>query len=318
MNDHQAAVLHALEPQVEGLIITHLATRKNFWMPRTVLVPNGDESEPERFALLRQEAATIPLDLRAVFVLNGLTEAGLPHFHRLLATHLGEESHWRRWTDLWTAEEDRHDGLLHDLLRCVQFVDIEAVESLQYQYLLSGFRPDWQQNPYKLISYTTLQEQATQISHGNEAQRLKRYAPECTAILSHIPGEEWRHATVYSSLLGHILSLDTDAALVAFWEVANDFSMPGVAMPGYEDLSYIAQWAGVFGPRDYAGILKRTLTRLRVSELSPRTDAGKEAQELILAKPTRLERLGELAELRKTKRGKRTISLSFLQKDIVL
>ena len=62
----------------------------------------------QHLAALRAQADGIPDPARAALALNILTEEGLPHFHRLLAVYLGDDSFWRIWNNLWTAEEDRH------------------------------------------------------------------------------------------------------------------------------------------------------------------------------------------------------------------
>lgn len=143
MEASQKEVLRFLEPTVQRLIDSHLVNQ-NLWMPSELLHPGGYTHE--RSVQLKIEANDVPLAARAVLVLNALTEAGLPHFHRLLAQYLGEDTNWRVWTDLWTAEEDRHDGVLHDYIRETRLVDVGEVERLQYQYLMTGFRPEWNQD----------------------------------------------------------------------------------------------------------------------------------------------------------------------------
>ena len=72
---------------------------------------------------IRQEARKALEDL--------LTEEGLPHFHRLLATYLGGDTFWSKWTNLWTAEEDRHGAVLHDYTRDSKILDNPVLERMQ-------------------------------------------------------------------------------------------------------------------------------------------------------------------------------------------
>ena len=85
-------------------------------------------------AKLRDQASGIPDPIRAALALNMLTEEGLPHFHRLLAVYLGDDSHWRAWNNLWTAEEDRHGQVLHDYARDTRLFDQRKIEEMQFEY----------------------------------------------------------------------------------------------------------------------------------------------------------------------------------------
>ena len=100
-------VLRDLEPLVHELMVDHEAKRE-LWFPSELLAPAAGEDPEEHRRTLRERVAGIPDACRAALALNTLTEEGLPHFHRLLAVHLGDDSHWRNWNNLWTAEEDRH------------------------------------------------------------------------------------------------------------------------------------------------------------------------------------------------------------------
>src|SRR3546814_18127492 len=91
----------------------------------------------------------------------------LPHFHRLIATYLGNSGPWRDWNNMWTAEEDRHGCALRDYVRDARLFNMGALEKLQYSYIAAGFNPDWQADPYRLLAYTSLQETDPQTSHAN-------------------------------------------------------------------------------------------------------------------------------------------------------
>ncbi|HEU5039386.1 MAG TPA: acyl-ACP desaturase, partial [Gemmatimonadales bacterium] len=99
-------VLQDLEGRVTELMEGH-ERKRDLWFPCELLAA-GPGTDPDAFRLqLRRQAEGIPDAVRAALALNMLTEEGLPHFHRLLAVYLGDDSHWRRWNNLWTAEEDR-------------------------------------------------------------------------------------------------------------------------------------------------------------------------------------------------------------------
>src|ERR687898_520782 len=109
-------LLQDLEEKVQELMEIH-ERKRELWFPADLMGPAPDECPDTHIAKLREQAAGIPDHARAALALNLLTEEGLPHFHRLLAVYLGDESHWRAWNNLWTAEEDRHGQVLHDYAR---------------------------------------------------------------------------------------------------------------------------------------------------------------------------------------------------------
>ena len=106
-------VLADLEPVVHELMDQHEAKRV-LWFPSELLDPPPDTDPDHHVRELRKRAEGISTPARVAVALNLLTEEGLPHFHRLLAAYLGGDTFWSKWTNLWTAEEDRHGAILHD------------------------------------------------------------------------------------------------------------------------------------------------------------------------------------------------------------
>ena len=155
-------VLTDLEPVVAILMKAHEAKRI-LWFPSEILNPAPDEDPDRHLKELRKRAEGISPAARVALALNLLTEEGLPHFHRILAVYLGDDSHWQTWTNLWTAEEDRHGVILHDYTRDAQVFDRVVIEKMQFDYMRAGFAPDWDRDPYRVFVYTSLQERATQM-----------------------------------------------------------------------------------------------------------------------------------------------------------
>ena len=133
-------VLKDLESTVREMMATH-ERKRVLWMPSDLLgLAEGDCSETH-LRNLRARAAGIPDAVRAALAVNTLTEEGLPHFHRLLAVYLDDDSYWRLWNNLWTAEEDRHGQVLHDYTRDTQLFDQRKFEEMQFEYIRAGFHP---------------------------------------------------------------------------------------------------------------------------------------------------------------------------------
>ena len=127
-------VLQDLEDKVRELMEIH-ERKRELWFPSELIGPAEGECPDTLLCILRAQAAGIPDPARAALALNLLTEEGLPHFHRLLAVYLGDDSFWRSWNNLWTAEEDRHGQVLHDYARETRLLNQRRLEEMQFEYL---------------------------------------------------------------------------------------------------------------------------------------------------------------------------------------
>ncbi len=264
---HHHEVLDSLGCFITQRTDAHVS-RQQLWFPSELL-----ERAPERFDL--------PPEIIVLLVLNTLTEEGLPSFHRLLATHLGEAAPLVRWTDLWTAEEDRHGTVLRDYLLRVRNVRMVEVEKMQYAYQCQGFRPDWQRDPYQLLAYTCLQEWATQIAHQGLARILGDSEPVLGNVLRKIAGEEAKHLAFYRTVFGKILERDPNGALVALARVIGVFSMPGLSIPGFNEMTRLSNHLGMFTPLDFLSIVEGTSKFLALKRVDRLGDDGKKARDFI-------------------------------------
>jgi len=290
-------VLKDLETIVRDLMDTH-EKKRELWMPSDLVGPGpGDDPDEHRVAL-RQRAAGIPDHARAALAVNLLTEEGLPHFHRLLAVYLGDDSFWRRWNNLWTAEEDRHGQVLHDYAREAMIFDQRKIEELQFEYLRAGFHPEWDRDPYRVFVYTSLQERATQQSHAGVARVVADFDPGLATVLDHCAKEEARHYTFYRQVFAEILARDPDQALHSASFVMPAIDMPGITIPGFKDLAEVIRRSGIYGPRDYLRIVEEQIRYWRIEALTGLNEMGRKAQEKICGIPDRLRRIAEYIETR--------------------
>lgn len=292
-------VLKDLDTIVFDMMTAHEAKRP-LWMPSDLLEAKPGEDRDEHVAMLRRRAVGIPDPARAALALNLLTEEGLPHFHRLLATHLGEDSHWIAWNDLWTAEEDRHGAVLHDYVRDSRLIDNRRLEEMQFQYLKAGFRPDWDKDPYRVFVYTSLQERATQQSHAETGRVIGQYEPLLGDVLSNVATEEARHFQFYRRVFQEILDRDPNEALVSASHIMPSIEMPGHSMPGFRDMADVIRRAGIYGPRDYLRIVQEQIRFWKVDALTGLNELGRKAQEKIMGIPARLSRIADHIESRTT------------------
>jgi acyl-[acyl-carrier-protein] desaturase len=290
-------VLQDLEDIVRDLMEIH-ERKRELWFPSDLVGPAADESPDTHIAKLRQQAAGIPDHARAALALNLLTEEGLPHFHRLLAVYLGDDSFWRSWNNLWTAEEDRHGQVLHDYARDTQLLQQRKLEEMQFEYLRAGFHPQWDRDPYRVFAYTTVQERATQFSHSETGKIVAEYEPRLASILSQVAKEEARHYTFYRTVFGEILKRDPDQALHSASFILPAIDMPGVTMPGFKELADVIRRAGIYGPRDYLRIVQEQIRYWKIESVEGLNELGRKAQEKIMGIPARLKRIAEYMETR--------------------
>jgi acyl-[acyl-carrier-protein] desaturase len=263
------------------------------------LLAPAPDTDPDQFLrVLRERAAGISLPTRVAIAINLLTEEGLPHFHRLLAQYLGAESFWQKWTNLWTAEEDRHGVVLHDYARDSRVLDSPVLERLQFEYLRAGFDPAWDRDPYRVFVYTTLQERATQVSHANTGKLAAQYEPLVGEVLSNVAKEEARHYTFYRTVFKEVLARDPDRALVSAATVMPAIDMPGINIPGFREMADVVRRAGIYGPRDYMKIVEEQIRFWAIDAVTAMTESSKKAQELILQIPGRLVRVADAMETR--------------------
>ena len=290
-------VLRDLESIVHELMVEH-DKKRELWFPSELLAaPEGVDPE-EHIRTLRARVAGVPDACRAALALNTLTEEGLPHFHRIIATHLGEDSHWRNWNNLWTAEEDRHGTLLMLYTHDTGIVDERKLDQLKFEYIKACFNPEWVKDPYRVFVYTTLQERATQISHGNTGRVIEEFEPLLGGILSKIAMEEARHFTFYRKVFTEILKRDPSEALRSAVTIMPAIDMPGITIPGFKEFADVVRRSGIYGPRDYLKIVQDQLAHWRIEALEGLDEWGRSAQEKLLGIPDRLKRIADLMETR--------------------
>lgn len=290
-------VLADLEGIVGTLMERHVRKR-DLWFPTDLLTENERDDDGAYRRALRERVRGFEDPLRVALALNLITEEGLPHFHRLLAVYLGDDSHWRRWNNLWTAEEDRHGAVIHDYSRASAVFDNRAVEQLQYFFIEEGFSPDWDRDPYRVFVYTTLQERATQVSHANTGKLAGQHEPQLEHILGKVASDEARHFAFYREVFSKVLERDPDRALESAAQIMPAIDMPAVAMPGFKEFADVVRRAGIYGPRDYLRIVQEQIEFWKIESLTGLKETGRLAQEKILDIPNRLRRIADYIERR--------------------
>lgn len=308
-------VLNQLESKVKEWIELHISKRKLWFSSDYLPVDEKNNDDQNQVTQqLRQRAKAIKDPARVAVALNLLTEEGLPHFHRLIAQHLGSDSFWAKWNNMWTAEEDRHGNILRDYARDSKLFRFREIEMMQFYYQEAGFNPDWDKDPYKVFVYTTLQERATQFSHKNTGKLVSEDEPLLNGILSSIAADEAKHYTFYRNVFKEVLELDPNRALISASEIMPAIDMPGLSMPNFREMADVVRRVGIYGPRDYKSIVEEAIKFWNIESLKGLNEAAKKAQEKILAIPKRLEKVAEYVEKRTESK---TFSFDFIYNRIL-
>lgn len=290
-------VLADLEPHVHDLMVEH-ESKRILWFPSEILAAPPDTDPDAYIKTLRERARGISMPGRVALALNLLTEEGLPHFHRLLAVYLGSDSFWSKWTNMWTAEEDRHGAILHDYTHDSQILNNPILERMQFEYLKAGFEPSWDKDPYRVFVYTSLQERATQVSHANTGKLASEYEPLIGTVLANVAKEEARHYVFYREVFDLVLKRDPNNAMVSAAAIMPSIDMPGINMPHFREMADVIRRAGIYGPRDYLRIVEGLIKFWALDKVDGLNEIGRMAQEKIMAIPARLERVADMMETR--------------------
>ncbi|MBI3005895.1 MAG: acyl-ACP desaturase [Ignavibacteriales bacterium] len=290
-------VLANLESFVKDLLEKHEAKRE-LWYSSQILPVDQNSNNDKEVKELRDRARGIPDGARVALALNLLTEEGLPHFHRLIAEHFGSDTFWSKWNNLWTAEEDRHGNILRDYIRDSRLLNFQVLEKLQFNYIKAGFNPDWGGDPYKVFVYTSCQEKATQVSHGNTGKIVIDKEPLINSITQKISQDEARHYAFYMNVFKEILERDPDQALDSASAIMPSIEMPGISVVNFNEYADVVRRSGIYGPRDYKRIIEQLIISWGIEVMKCLNELGRKAQEKIMGIPARLEKVAEYIELR--------------------
>lgn len=278
---------------------------ERIWQPTDFLPDLASADWRENLQAFREAAVTIPDDLLVILVGDMVTEEALPSYAVSL-NHIAQDAvgddpkPWARWLRGWTAEENRHGDLLNAYLRLTGRVDMIAVERTVHRLIAGGFNPRTHPDPYNGLVYTSFQERATKISHGNVG-RLAAGAgdPNLARICQRIAGDESRHETFYTKMMERVFEVDPEGGVNSFRRMLRGIiAMPGKLMDDgrdpdlFDHFAAVAQRCGIYTVRDYAAIIEHLVKRWKVAELRVSGDAAR-AQDYLCKQAERYYQMGE-------------------------
>ncbi|MEO8680572.1 MAG: acyl-ACP desaturase [Vicinamibacterales bacterium] len=276
-------MIRAIEPAVRDHLAL-LAGIDKAWQPADYLPDLEAENWREELGRFRQCAAAISDELLVVLVGDMVTEEALPSYSVALNGLVRDEegtgdAPWARWMRGWTAEENRHGDLLNAYLRLTGRVNMRDVERTIHHLIATGFNPKTHQDPYNLLVYTSFQERATRISHGNVGKiAAKQGDPNLARICGLIASDEARHETFYTRMMAQVLERDPAGGILAFRSMLRGLiAMPGLRMhdggePGlFDRFAIVAQRTKVYTVHDYAAIVEKRRQLPDALPLDPRS-----------------------------------------------
>jgi len=312
--DERNEVVRSLESKIDKIsnrILRDVDDPKN-WQPSDYL-PNFSGEWVDYIKEIQKQSSALPDELLVVLIGNMITEEGLPTYQTLINRSDSvrdltgtQDTAWGKWTRWWTAEENRHGDLLHSYLTLIPRLNMRAIERDIQHLLGSGFDPGIQEDPYKLMVYTSFQEKATQISHLGTARIARKQGDEklytiCTAIAK----DEARHFSFYKGVMMEIFDEDTDGAITAYASMMKKtISMPAKELNSirnttlYTDFSEVAQSTKIYTAKDYVGIIEQLNAEWKIKDRKVTTIEAIQAQEYLLKLP---QRYLKLADRRKNK-----------------
>merc|ERR1719198_28566 len=256
-----------VQEQIDGGL---LLNQEKAWQPHDFLPDSEGPTEQwiDEVRELRERAAEIPDDLLLVLIGDTVTEEALPTYLTLLNTLEGTDdptgaidTAWGRWSRQWTSEENRHGDLLNRYLYLSGRVNMRSIEQTIMRLISSGFDPDTRCDPYRGFIYTSFQERATKISHGNVGKLANQAGdPWGARICARIAGDEARHEKAYQLFVERVLELDPDGAMISYADMMKkQIVMPAELMQDghwsgnlYEDFARVATDLNVYTGVDYA------------------------------------------------------------------
>ncbi|KAL5853863.1 hypothetical protein ACOSQ3_008981 [Xanthoceras sorbifolium] len=306
MAPQKLEIFKSLEGWAEHNMLMHLKPVDKAWQPSDFLPEPESEEFQDQVKELRERCREIPDEYLFVLVGEMITEEAIPTYQSVMNSldGVGDEtaaslSPWAVWIRAWSAEENRHGDLLNKYLYLSGRVDMKQIEKTIQYLIASGMDAKFENNPYNGFIYTSFQERATFISHGNTAKLVKDHGDlKLAQICRTIAADEKRHETAYTKVVEKLFEIDPDETIQALAAtMRKKIKMPAQFMyDGQDDnlfkhFSAVTQRLGVYTANDYADILEFLVGRWGVEKLSSGLSGeGRRAQDFVCGLPLKIRK----------------------------
>jgi acyl-[acyl-carrier-protein] desaturase len=292
INEH-FELLSAVEPTVERLLAEHRARRVHWYFHDMIPWELGRNFKTEPW---EESQCTINERARTSLVLNLLTEDNLPYYHNALERHLPENSVWREWNGLWTAEEGQHAIAIRSYLLTSRNCNPYELEDDRMATMQVGYQPNWK-HPAELLAYTSAQELATRVSHRNAGKITEdKIAFE---LMRQIASDENHHFMFYKGVMAAMLKEAPALSLEGIYKTMVNFQMPGVGIPGFLRRSIDMAKAGVYNLRiHHDRVLVPLIEQWGIASMEGLSAKASELQEKLMELPAQIIAKAERFEAR--------------------
>jgi len=282
------ALLSELEPLAGTLLDRHLSSAKE-WFPHD-LVPWSRAANFPETGTPEGEVGSLEPAVRSALFVNLLTEDNLPYYFRDIERMFGTDGAFGEWTRRWTAEEGRHAIAIRDYITVSRLIDPVELERARMIQVSGGMVPEPPSAARGMV-YVALQELATRISHRNTGKLMDDKVGY--DIMAKVASDENRHYLFYRDLTEEALVIDPSALVIAIEAEVREFAMPGVGIPGFSGHATAISRAGIYSLGvHYREILEPViLKRWNVAGLAGLSPEGQQAQEALIDRLSRLERV---------------------------
>ncbi|KAL5783774.1 hypothetical protein ACOSP7_008803 [Xanthoceras sorbifolium] len=306
MAPEKLEIFKSLEGWAEHSMLMHLKPVDKSWQPSDFLPEPESEEFLDQVEELRERCRELSDEYLVVLVGDMITEEAIPTYQSVMNSLDGVRdetaaslSPWAVWIRAWSAEENRHGDLLNKYLYLSGRVDMKQIEKTIQYLIASGMDAKFENNPYNGFIYTSFQERATFISHGNTAKLAKNHGDlKLAQICGTIAADEKRHETAYTKVVEKLFEIDPDETIQALAAtMRKKIKMPAQFMyDGQDDnlfkhFSAVTQRLGVYTANDYADILEFLVGRWGVEKLSSGLSGeGRRAQDFVCGLPLRIRK----------------------------
>jgi acyl-[acyl-carrier-protein] desaturase len=292
INEH-FELLTAVEPTVERLLAEHRARRVHWYFHDMIPWELGRNFKTDPWD---ESQCTINERARTSLVLNLLTEDNLPYYHNALERHLPENSVWREWNGLWTAEEGQHAIAIRSYLLTSRNCDPYELEDDRMATMQVGYQPNWK-HPAELLAYTSAQELATRVSHRNAGKITEDQV--AFELMRQIASDENHHFMFYKGVMAAMLKEAPAMALEGIYKTMVNFQMPGIGIPGFLRRSIDIAKAGVYNLRiHHDRVLVPLIEQWGIASMEGLSAKASELQEKLMELPAQIIAKAERFETR--------------------
>ncbi|XP_002970496.2 stearoyl-[acyl-carrier-protein] 9-desaturase 2, chloroplastic [Selaginella moellendorffii] len=281
------------------------------WQPQDFLPDSSSPTFYDEVLELQKRVSSLPDDHLVCLIGDMITEEALPTYQTMFNTFKGvrdesgcSDTPWAVWIRAWTAEENRHGELLNKYLYLSGRVNMKMVERTTQYLIGSGMEPQIDNDPYNGFIYTSFQERATFISHGNTARHAKEYGDlKLATVCGIIASDEKRHEIAYTRIVGRLFEIDPNGVMLAFQEMMKKkITMPAHLMTDgentnlFRDYAVIAQDCKVYTSKDYTDIMEHLIQTWKVESLTGLSSEAQQAQDYVCGLVQRFRKLEQRAQ----------------------